>query len=544
MAEHQDNLDNLLDLVGTGPWSALFFATSSIVPAIIPSNLVGGEFLNPVPSFWCLTDDNNSSVMIESACSYWDEEEQQSTACSRFLYNQSVFHSTVAMEWDLICDQEQLQVLFQVLYTVGSLIGSILGGMLASRYGRRWAVRLGALVTVVLSVLLAVSPWYSLVLVIRVLLGVFVNIMVYPAFLLSIEVCVPRLRPIVGMMLALPYAITLILLSATAFFVRHWRNLQLISSIPALLVLPFLLYVDESPRWLLSRGRVVEAADVLHRGARLNGSSLPDHIEHLLDQLYQKQQENTRRTVDEGKDTLLSLVTMPTLRLRTLVLLGVWFLLSIVYLGIPLNADQIGSPFLYMGLVGVMEIPAYSLTAPITRSFGRRKVAFISMVGSGLCAFAVFLLNWTGAANGQSWSQWVFVLVGYMLTCTSYQVIFLYSPELFPTSLRPQGTAICVVIGNVGFSIPPYISMLLGEQNNFYLTAILGVCSLSAGLLLFLLPETNGCRLPETVAEVEEERRIKANTTKVDSERKTSSDMSINVEDAKSIFTIPISPKG
>nr|XP_053639689.1 solute carrier family 22 member 4-like [Cherax quadricarinatus] len=91
------------------------------------------------------------------------------------------------------------------------------------------------------------------------------------------EVCVPRLRPTVGVVLALPYALMMIFLALLAYFVRDWRTLHAAATFPLLLLfIPVLYLVDESPRWLLVHGRVHETVKVLQRGARLNKVMLPE----------------------------------------------------------------------------------------------------------------------------------------------------------------------------------------------------------------------------------------------------------------------------
>ncbi|KAK7086304.1 hypothetical protein SK128_010285 [Halocaridina rubra] len=153
------------------------------------------------------------------------------------------------------------------------------------------------------------------------------------------------------------------------------------------------------------------------------------------------------------------------IRHMTIVLLIVWLLQGVVYLGLPLSSSAFSSPFLYMALLGLAELPAYTLTAPITKKLGRKMVNF------------------------------------------------LYVPELFPTTLRPWGSTVCTLAAYVGFSIPPFITDYAGANATWLPAAVFGSCGVLGGVLVFLLPETNGRVLPDTVADLrerlEEERLLK-----------------------------------
>ena len=50
--------------------------------------------------------------------------------------------------------------------------------------------------------------------------------------------------------------------------------------------------------------------------------------------------------------------------------------------------------------MGVMEAPAYSLTAPITHRLGRRSVAATGLITSGVAILLVFILHESGLNNG------------------------------------------------------------------------------------------------------------------------------------------------
>ncbi|XP_064080244.1 solute carrier family 22 member 13-like isoform X2 [Macrobrachium nipponense] len=527
-----DGLDDFLNQIGTGKWSYLFFAVSAVVPGLLPIYLIGSEFLNAVPSYSCDTADSNRTRPLNGSQCWMIEEDstghEQIVPCKKWIYDTSVFQSTITMEWNLVCDRAHLSPFFQTIYTAGCFLGGILGAITANRYGRRWSVKTGTLLTTGFTVLLVLSRWFWLVMLSRFFLGVSNTIMVYPSFINSMEICQPSLRTTVGIFLALPYALMMIGLSGLAYWIRDWRILQAAASWPCLVLLVLVFLIDESPRWLIVRGRLEEATEVLQRAVRLNRPNLSQELDvsALVHSMYQKlntpQTQKTRMFSATGGNALscsesfnalglddgvgpwwagpMALLRTKIIRKVTLVLFAVWLLQGIVYLGLPLSSSSFSSPFLYMALLGVFEIPAYTLTAPITKRLGRKSVVITCLVCCG-----ALLISVTGLLLADLKNEWIhiaIVMASYLLICTAYQVNFLYAPELFPTTLRPWGTAVCGLSAYVGFSIPPFITDYVGSEHTWVPPAVFGCCSAIAGLLLFLLPETNGRRLPETVADL------------------------------------------
>lgn len=54
-------------------------------------------------------------------------------ACERWEYNRSVFTSTIATEWDLVCDKAPLANLAQTVFMFGVLLGNVFFGMAADK---------------------------------------------------------------------------------------------------------------------------------------------------------------------------------------------------------------------------------------------------------------------------------------------------------------------------------------------------------------------------------------------------------------------------
>ncbi len=83
---------------------------------------------------------------------------------------------------------------------------------------------------------------------------------------------------IVGIGLEFPWAFGYSILPLLAYYVPEWSWLHLAISLPILLFLPITCILPESPRWLLSQGRLDEAEDVLDRAVEINGGKWQDGL--------------------------------------------------------------------------------------------------------------------------------------------------------------------------------------------------------------------------------------------------------------------------
>ncbi|CAG0902253.1 unnamed protein product, partial [Darwinula stevensoni] len=89
-----------------------------------------------------------------------------------FVYDRSIFQSTVITEWDLTCDAgEYLVALSQSLYFVGILLGGLIFGSLADWYGRRMALILSIILLAVSGILGGAARQFPLFVFLRVLTG-------------------------------------------------------------------------------------------------------------------------------------------------------------------------------------------------------------------------------------------------------------------------------------------------------------------------------------------------------------------------------------
>ncbi|XP_063863186.1 organic cation transporter protein-like isoform X2 [Scylla paramamosain] len=407
---------------------------------------------------------------------------------------------------------EYLRAAYTSIYMLGVMVGAPFNGFLADKYGRRPTITIGSVVYAVVALASCWLPSLVSVLISRFLLGTLHATILKTGYILAMEVSSPRVRPVLGIVLFLPWALGTMAWGGAAYLLRSWRWLQLSVSLLFLFFLPALLLLDESPRWLAVRGYHTHALAVLQRAARWNRVALPPR-HRLLQIIKDSQDEGNASSQGRGLrpcrsqsllDTYLCqmfiLLRTPRLRVITLGMFFDYLVVGMVYFGLSLSGDHLSSnPFLYMVLTGLVEVPAYTLMVPVVTNYGRRSTTIVFFLFSG-----VMLLLLPFIPNGCGWVAVTLALVGKMSISSAFQVLTLYSSELFPTEVRTRGTSTAFMMSRVGSMTSPFITELLGSTSSWTPSVVFGVASLLAGVVSMVLPETGDTSLPDTIKQLEE----------------------------------------
>ncbi|XP_047474618.1 solute carrier family 22 member 6-like isoform X2 [Penaeus chinensis] len=544
-----ERFDAFLTTLGFGRWQLRALLATTLVMSTFPIHLVGSPFLAAPMPFRCF-DGGNASVESEGvdpsgapngtffsdACAAAADLPPYSVECPArcvpssvratelrtcpFIeYDTSLFTSTVTSDFDLVCERAWLRPLYVTLYMIGGLLGSLAGGYVGDRWGRRRAVQLASLTNALTVIATVFSPSYPLVLVMRVLAGITMTSMVISGWSLSLECCPCKYRGLLGMLLGLPYSVSVICCAGIAYLIRTWQFLFLASASPVLILLPISFLMDESPRWLLQKGRVDEARVVLQRAVQLNNaekaSSLHATIEKLIevtatDKISTRDGEQKTSSVVAALLETWAYIRTPAMCKIIIATAILWFLHNNLYLGVALNANNFSSddPFLYVALTGVMDGSAILATTPLTAKLGRRV-----LVWAGFAVGGVFFLAELLVPEDFSWVKWIFVMGGFFLIAGSLQVNYMYAPELFPTESRARGFAFVQLAGNVGSACAPLVTDVVSQYAWWAAGVTFGCAGIVGSFLLPLLPETRNQPLPETLEDVQNRGRKKREDT-------------------------------
>ncbi|PVD19648.1 hypothetical protein C0Q70_20138 [Pomacea canaliculata] len=174
-------------------------------------------------------------------------------------------------------------------------------------------------------------------------------------------------------------------------------------------------------------------------------------------------------------------------------------------------ADDMYLGFLLTTLVEIPGVAAFYLT--IDR-WGRRKCCIIYHIIAGVSLLlSVVLSAVAGEAVGVSHTVVALSLVGKFAISVSFGVIFLYTPELYPTNLRNASLGIASMLGRVGGMVAPYSRTLI-KHYPWAPGTIFGVCCLLVPIFMRILPETSECELPQTIGEMKLRFRVVTGSSK------------------------------
>lgn len=440
---------------------------------------------------------NSSSARQLGSCHYLDGV-NATRECDAWIYDRTYFESSRGIEWNFVCSRRWMGAVAQSSYMFGVFVGAVSLGSLADAYGRKIVFYVSAVAQLVLGVSVALVENYYLFLALRFLYGIFGSAGAYiTGFVLTMELVGPSKRTACGVMFQGAFAIGFMMVGAWGALIKDRMWLQIVYGAHSAILLGHWWLMDESPRWLWSHDRAIDAIVIVQRALKLNGSEARVDAASLISRL--KAQQETKREKSYGA---LDLFRTPNLRKKSLNICLNWFANSIVYYGLSLNmGNLVGNPFVMMFLNGLVEMPAYLLVIFIMDRVGRRCLISTLMLLGGVCCICAAAIG-----TGDSLAAIVtvtIVLAGKACVAGSFAVVYNYTAELFPTVVRNTALGIGSMCARLSGALTPLI-FLLDSLNPKIPAVLFGLVTIVASFLALYLPETVNQPMPETIEDGEE----------------------------------------
>lgn len=284
----------------------IFFLTST--PGIFNSmHITSYVFLGGDPSFWCnvpvlrsanwtneqirnISSPNTGSerctmynwnytyfaeIGYEVAVQYTNSERKPDfIKCNGYIYDEKVPKETIVSEWDLVCDNLPLRSTAQVAVALGKFFGAFVFGLFGDRFGRKKIFALCCLIYIAAGPAGAFVTSYVIFLILRILIGIAGSGVYEAGYTILSELTVRNYRAYLGCLYNVSYSVGFVLLPLAAYFTHNWRDLQLAISVPTVILLIHCWFLPESPRWLITRGKLEMASKVLGQDLETTASTL------------------------------------------------------------------------------------------------------------------------------------------------------------------------------------------------------------------------------------------------------------------------------
>ncbi|XP_059171458.1 organic cation transporter protein-like isoform X2 [Physella acuta] len=441
--------------------------------------------------------------------------------CDSWVFDQSVFYNTAVSQFNLVCDSEHQASHAVMIFYGGFLIGTLVMGAVSDIIGRKLSMFVAIALATITGTGLAFVNNFVGFLILNFFVGSTVAGILPSAILIGVELVGPSKRTITAILTSMCVACGVLSVAGLGFLTRSWTHLLLAVTLPKLACFLMWWFVPESPRWQIQKGQYAKARHTLAHAARVNGNKVPESVldevmplEHRHDKLLvnvvKGNSSYTKTSKDEKvQSRFLDVFKSPALLLRVFFIFFNWFVSGLAYFGLNYNIGNLGagSIFLNFFLSGLVEFPGYLFTVLAADRIGRKMCHFLLMFVCGVACLCSVLSIVFAPADLQ-WITVMFAMIGKLGAAGVMGTVYMYSIEVFPTSLRNSAIGVCSCWARVGSMLAPYMAAqgarTVGVLGSSVPLLVCGCLALAASFMFFVLPETMNQKLPETIGDMME----------------------------------------
>ena len=398
---------------------------------------------------------------------------------------------------------------------VGCILGAMVAGWLGDRFGRRPVLIAGGATFLFSALYTTIPNTFSMLIAARIVGGIGVGVASVLAPIYISEFAPPKIRGrlaalfqlsiVIGILLAYTSNWAVVRFSEThpaafggAGFLHRilvsevWRGMFGMLMIPNLLFILLLLFVPESPRWLIENGRLKRGFMIL---ARVGGRETA-----------RAEMTEIREAAEREEGSVRELLK-PGLRLALIAGLGLAIFSqltgvnTVVYYGPTILEKaglKVGGALQYQVALGFINLVFTLISIWKVDSWGRRPLLIRGMAGVTLTLSIIATLFALDLGSG----IWLVVAMGAFMACVSVSicgVIWVILPEIFPNRVRGRAMSITVFAvwatnAVIAFFFPWFVNKF-GMHIGFFTFS--GICLAATLFFWRLVPETKGRSLEE-----------------------------------------------
>jgi MFS transporter, putative metabolite:H+ symporter len=378
---------------------------------------------------------------------------------------------------------------------IGQLAGALLFGWLAEKYGRVYSASGAIAIMSVMNLVCMLAGGYNALLVCRIVQGIGVGgeMPVAAAYINELSRAQGRGRFFLLYEMIFPVGLMATgQIGAWLVPIFGWKVMFLIGGIPGLLITYMVARLPESPRWLISQGRLHDAEKII---ATIESSvscvtELPTAAPQVGMPPVQGRWSEVLSRAYRGRTTI------------------VWALWACAYF--VSNGLNNWMPSLYntvyhlplqqalraASMTNVAQVALLLVCALVVDRTGRRNWTVTAFLAGGIL---LAVLGFAGA--GSVMAVMILATLSYGVVGSANAVLYLYTPEIYPTRMRAIGTGFATCWLRLTSAIgPPLVGMMVGAGGVGSVFIMFGAVSFAGAVVAGQMIETRGRKLEEIAA--------------------------------------------
>jgi SP family galactose:H+ symporter-like MFS transporter len=381
---------------------------------------------------------------------------------------------------------------------IGAMAGSLTCGYLTDAYGRRRIMLLIAVLFIIGTLIASFSHTINMIILGRIIIGLAIGIGSYTAPLYIAEAAPFEWRG--GLVSLNQLFITVGIMSS--YFINYafvhiegsWRWMFLIGILPAILLGIGMIFLPESPRWLVKQNKTEKARNTLQY---LRGhNNVEQEIKEIEASLSVKQAGFGEVFAPWVRHVLYLGIFLGFLQQVTGINTIIYYAPTIFQMA---GFQTTSGAILATVGIGIVNVLSTVFAVFVLDKLGRRPLLFAGLIGMGLSLFCLSMAFHFGAQAG--YLRWAAVgSIFVYIICFAFSLgalMWLIVSEVFPLEVRGTAMSIAVFSGwfwNFVVSFT-FLSLLtaLGPAKTFLV--YVAMCVLGIIVSYFYVPETKGVTL-------------------------------------------------
>lgn len=473
-------------------------------------------FVNSDPDFNCV-DDRMPKGDLRSKICLFNDTEGHLQRCQSFQFNTTLAlqRRSLIDDFSLICHRSWLLSVIQSCHQVGIMIAAVVFGVLSDKFGRITSLKISFVMEIVVGIAQAFSPTVMFYIATRVFMGIAIYGRYINGYVLLIEWLGPKFRGTIPIYMEFGYIFGDMFLPLIFYLVSDYRIIQgTAASMLLIWFLPLLCnYIPESPRWQLMTQKFDEAKDNIMKA--VGKSDLNNNDNDIVVEKFNQLKEFTEKELENeiksgnGDHSLLAIFKYSKMVRLVLILFYSWMSHSFISYASYYNMGSLDVN-LYL-LYFILSI-AYGLST-IFLLFSMNFSSRISLLKINIL-FQVLsflgMLSTCFSTNATALTiRVVFAFTSWASMSNSFNLLYIYSAEVFPTPVRQSAMGLCSFIARIGSILAPFVRELQHVTHLAVPVAIYGILAGINLVLIMFLPDMEDKEMPDTIKEVNQDSRVR-----------------------------------